>query len=106
MTLVYRFIFVLIETAQAMHVAQEARLGYSTAGRSLKSVGMLVSNLYLRSNARASVLFTALTARGYTGDLRVLRDEPVWSRRTLLLIGGAERFLVGVAVTVRAMGLP
>ena len=106
MTLVYRFIFVLIETAQAMHVAQEARLGYSTAGRSLKSVGMLVSNLYLRSNARASALFTALTARGYTGDLTVLREEPVWSRRNLLLIGGAELLLVAVAVTARAMGLP
>jgi cobalt/nickel transport system permease protein len=106
MTLVYRFIFVLIETAQAMHVAQEARLGYSTAGRSLKSVGMLVSNLYLRSNARASALFTALTARGYTGDLTVLREEPVWSRRNLLLIGMAELVLVLLAVSVRMMGLP
>lgn len=106
MTLVYRFTFVLIETAQAMHVAQEARLGYSTVSRTLKSVGMLVSNLYLRSNARASNLFTALTARGYTGDLTVLRDDPVWSRRNLVLISAAEALLLTAALTVHVTGLP
>lgn len=59
MLLVYRFIFVLLETAKSMHTAQEARLGYSTARRALRSVGMVASNLYLRANARASALFTA-----------------------------------------------
>jgi cobalt/nickel transport system permease protein len=106
MTLVYRFTFVLIETAQAMHVAQEARLGYSTAARSLKSVGMLVSNLYLRANTRASNLFTALTSRGYTGDLTVLRDEPVWSQRNLALIGATEAVLLATALAVHFLRLP
>jgi cobalt/nickel transport system permease protein len=105
MTLVYRFIFVLIETAQAMHIAQEARLGYSTAGRSLRSVGMLASNLYLRANARASALFTALTARGYTGDLTVLRWEPSWSRRNLALIAVADGLLLIVALSVSFGGV-
>ena len=81
MTLIYRFIFVLLETAQAMRLAQEARLGHST-GDAARSVGMLVSNLYLRANARATALFTALSARGYTGDLRRLRADPIWSRAT------------------------
>ena len=53
MTLIYRFIFVLLETAQAMRLAQEARLGYSSWGRWLRSVGMLASNLFLRANTRA-----------------------------------------------------
>lgn len=103
MTLVYRFIFVLIETAQAMHIAQEARLGYSTTGRSLRSVGTLASNLYLRSNARAASLFTALTARGYTGDLTVLQEVPRWSRRNLLLIAGAETLLIAAALALTAL---
>lgn len=94
MTLVYRFIFVLIETAHTMHLAQEARLGYCTAGRSLRSVGMLASNLYLRANAQGAALFTALSARGYTGDLLVLRDEPTWSRRNLVLIAAADGLLL------------
>ncbi len=106
MTLVYRFIFVLLETAQAMHTAQEARLGYSSTRRWLRSMGMLASNLFLRSNARAAALFTALTARGYTGDLTVLRDEPAWSRRNLALIGVAESALLAAAGAVRLAGLP
>jgi cobalt/nickel transport system permease protein len=105
MTLVYRFIFVLIETAQAMHIAQEARMGYCTAGRSLRSVGMLASNLFLRANARANALFTALTARGYTGDLAVLREEPTWSRRNLASIAAAGALLVTVAVAARLEGV-
>ena len=99
MTLVYRFIFVFIETATAMHLAQEARLGYTTAGRALKSAAMLASNLYLRANTRATQLFTALTARGYTGDLTVLRDDPAWSRRNLLLIA-LSQLVLGAAALV------
>ena len=82
MTLVYRFIFVLLETTQAMRTAQEARLGYSSVGRWLRSVGMLASNLYLRANTRATNLFTALSARGYTGDLKCCRPSRCGRRAT------------------------
>jgi cobalt/nickel transport system permease protein len=104
MMLIYRFIFVLLETASAMHTAQEARLGYTTARRALRSVGMLASNLYLRANARASALFTALTARGYTGELRVLTDEPVWSARVLVSIALVDLALLAVGVGARILG--
>lgn len=100
MLLVYRFIFVLIETAAAMHVAQEARLGYATPRLWLRSVGMLASNLYLRANARASALFTALTARGYTGDLTVLRETPSWSARNIAAIAATGALLGTAALTL------
>lgn len=74
MMLVYRFIFVLLETAGAMHTAQDVRLGHSSRSRWMHSAGMLVSNLYLRSQRRADLLFTALSCRGYAGELRVLVD--------------------------------
>jgi cobalt/nickel transport system permease protein len=105
MLLVYRFIFVLLETAQAMHLAQESRMGYSTWGRSLRSVAMLASNLYLRSHARASALVTALSARGYTGELRVLQPRPEWSARHLWLIAAAEGLLLVVALAVHLGGV-
>ncbi len=106
MTLVYRFIFVLLETAAMMHIAQESRLGYSSWRRSLRSAGMLASNLYLRANARASALFTALSARGYTGELRVLQSEPVWSARNVLLIALADGLLLLTALAVHFGGWP
>jgi cobalt/nickel transport system permease protein len=105
MLLVYRFIFVLLETAHAMHVAQEARLGYSTPRRALRSVGMLASNLYLRANARAKALYTALTARGYTGDLRVLMERPAWSARHVATILALDAGLLVVGLAAR-LALP
>jgi cobalt/nickel transport system permease protein len=104
MTLIYRFIFVLLETAQAIRLAQEARLGYSSWRRWLRSAGMLASNLYLRANVRASALFTALSARGYTGDLTVLQARPVWSSRNLALIAAADGLLLATALVVRLGG--
>jgi cobalt/nickel transport system permease protein len=105
MTLIYRFIFVLLETAQAMRTAQEARLGYSSWRRWLRSVGMLASNLFLRANTRAMHLFTALSARGYTGDLKVLQAQPVWSRRNIALIAAADGLLLVLAVGLKLGGL-
>jgi cobalt/nickel transport system permease protein len=105
MSLIYRFIFVLLETAQSMRIAQEARLGYSSWGRWLRSVGMLASNLFLRANVRAGALFTALSARGYTGELRVLQARPAWSRRRLALIAVADGLLLILAVGLKLGGL-
>ena len=60
---------------------------------------MLASNLYVRASARAAALFTALTARGYTGDLRVLMDTPAWSLRRSLGFAALEVLFLLVAVT-------
>lgn len=105
MVLVYRFTFVLLETAHTMHLAQEARLGYSTMRRSLRSMSMLISNLYLRANARAAALFTGLSARGYDGELRVLLEQPSWAWSHLAVIAAAELLLLVAGVAARAGGL-
>lgn len=105
MTLVYRFVFVLVETAADMYVAQDARLGYSSWRRALRSAGILVSNLYLRSQAHAGAIFTALEARGYTGELRVLAVRARWSARRLVLIGAAEFVLLLAALAPRLPAL-
>ncbi|MZP31118.1 cobalt ECF transporter T component CbiQ [Heliobacterium undosum] len=72
MLLIYRFIFVLMETTQAIVVAQESRLGYSTKANSLRSLGILAANLFVRSLIRSRELYIALSARGYEEELRVL----------------------------------
>lgn len=102
MMLVYRFIFVLLETAAAMHVAQEVRLGYSSRGRWMRSMGMLASNLYLRSQRRADLLFTALSCRGYAGELRVLIDPAPWSPARVAAIMGLVGALAAFGMVVPA----
>jgi cobalt/nickel transport system permease protein len=100
MMLVYRFVFVLLETAAAMHVAQEVRLGYSSRGRWMRSMGMLASNLYLRSQRRADALFTALSCRGYAGELRVLVDPAPWSSARVAAIMGLVGALAAFGMVV------
>lgn len=106
MVLVYRFIFVLLETARDIQVAQDARLGYSSARRGLGSAAMLASGLHLRSQARARELFRALSARGYDGELRMLTTRPGWSSRNLLAVGLSQALLLGATLAVHLRGGP
>ncbi len=75
MGLIYRFIFVLLETADNMFVAQSSRLGYSDIRTGFRSMGALAATLFIRAYKRSDDLYTALEARGYDGELNVL-EEP------------------------------
>lgn len=86
MSLIYRFLFVLLETANQIHTAQTVRLGYTSIRQSYRSMGQLVVNLFLNSYQRAMHLYTALEARGYTGSLRVLERQYQLSKTNILII--------------------
>ncbi|KPU43367.1 cobalt transport protein CbiQ [Oxobacter pfennigii] len=75
MSLIYRFIFILLDTADTMYTAQSSRLGYSSIKRGYRSLGALASTLFIRSYKRSNDLYTALEARGYDGELNVLEEE-------------------------------
>ncbi|MFZ5595829.1 MAG: cobalt ECF transporter T component CbiQ [Bacillota bacterium] len=75
MGLIYRFIFVLLETADTMFTAQNSRLGYSSLSSVYRSLAALASTLFVRACKRADELYTALESRGYDGELNVL-EEP------------------------------
>lgn len=75
MSLIYRFIFVLIDTAYVMHTAQTSRLGYINFKTGIRSFGMLLSTLLIRTLKMNNNLYTALECRGYTGSLKVLSED-------------------------------
>ncbi len=74
MGLVYRFIFVLLETADTIYNAQNCRMGYSSLTAGYRSLGSLISMLFIKSYKRSDELYTALEARGYEGELNVLEE--------------------------------
>lgn len=74
MGLIYRFIFVLLETADIMFTAQKSRMGYSSFSSGYRSLAALASTLFIRSYKRSDELYTALEARGYDGELNVLEE--------------------------------
>lgn len=90
MGLVYRFIFVLMDTTSLIRISQTSRLGYASAKNTFRSLSQLISSLFVRSFHRAGELATALTARNYTGDIRTLEKEYPVSRRNYVVIAGIE----------------
>ena len=72
MLLIYRFIFVLLDTASAITTSQNCRLGNRDYKTALKSFGMLGSALMIRSVTRSGKLFDSMEARCYDGTIRVL----------------------------------
>ncbi|KXG75431.1 cobalt ECF transporter T component CbiQ [Thermotalea metallivorans] len=96
--MIYRFIFVLMETASMIYISQDCRLGYSSIKRSYTSLGQLASNLFVKAFCRAQELFTALTARGYTGRLDVLEENYYLSMKNMALIVLAQGIFMILAL--------
>jgi len=98
MELIYRFIFVLAETASNIRTAQDSRLGYQGFRRSVSSLGMLASMVFLRAWRKADRIYTALESRGYTGSLTTLSDayRPGWGLLPLTALAAAGQIAIWV----------
>ena len=84
--LIYRYIFVFVEVMETMHTAQELRLGYSGLIKRLRSTSLLIGSLFIRTLEQGERTFTAMNARGYDGNIRVLEDLPKPSKTALIEI--------------------
>jgi cobalt/nickel transport system permease protein len=95
--LMYRFIFLFLSEGINMYHAQETRLGYSSLNKSFKSMGMLGSNLFIRTWIKGEQAHIAMESRCYTGSLRTLNaPESLKSAgaRNLVLLISFELILV------------
>ncbi|ACD90131.1 cobalt ABC transporter, inner membrane subunit CbiQ [Chlorobium limicola DSM 245] len=91
--LVYRFLFILLDSAGRIRLAQESRLGYVDLQASFRSLAVLSSALFLIAARRADECYTALECRGYEGTLRVLHEPCERPRSFLLLLAGVHGLL-------------
>lgn len=96
----YRLLFVLLDTAAAIHASQEARLGTTGWRRRIRSTGLLAAALLPRALERARRLELGLAARGFDGSLRTLSPvRPVDPRGltativVLIAVGGAGTWM-------------
>lgn len=75
MNMIYRFIFVMMDTQCYMKQAAESRLGYCDFKTSCRSFGSTAGNLFVVSLKKAGTYYDALTARCYDGELLFLEEE-------------------------------
>lgn len=73
--LMYRYIFVFLDEAINMYHSQETRLGYSSFKKSFKSLGMLLSNLFIRTFIKGEQAYLAMESRCYDGSIRLMKNK-------------------------------
>ena len=95
-SVVYRLLFVLLESLHTIREAQTVRMGYSSVRRSYRSSGTLAAAVLTRSWDRARRLQEGLAGRGLETGLRVLPEALPSSR---LFVGGT---VLGLGVIVVA----
>ncbi len=94
-TLIYRMLFLLLDSARAVRDAQAGRLGFRTWRTSYRSLTGQAGSIFVRAFDRARRLESGLAVRGYDGDLRVqVASRPV-SRE---FVAATAALLVAVAV--------
>jgi cobalt/nickel transport system permease protein len=73
-SVVYRLLFVLLDSLRTIREAQTARMGYSSVRRSYRSAGALAAAVLTRSWERARRMQEGLAGRGMETGLRVLPE--------------------------------
>lgn len=100
MMLVYRFIFVLLETASAIMVSQESRLGNRTFGSGIRAFGGMTASLFILALRKSGALYDAMESRCYDGRIRVLPQENPAKTEEMIMIGAFELVLAALAFLV------
>ncbi len=100
MVLCYRMLFVFSGATRDIISAQDARLGYSSRGRGLRSLGRLIARLSIDVWLRARALHHAALARNGDGPLRFLTPAYPQAGRDRLIA-----LLAGSSLIIAAMRL-
>ena len=102
MNMIYRYIFVIMETNRKMHDSAESRLGYVDYRTSVKSFSGTASNLLVVSLKKANAYYDALVSRGYDGELRFLEKEKKMDKEQITLCVGYFLCLAALFIVQKA----
>jgi len=73
LTMMYRYLFVLLRVVEEMHLARKARtITAATLAADRRWIGGRIGVLFLRSRRLGEQVYQAMLARGYTGSPRAL----------------------------------
>ena len=101
--LMYRYIFVFLDEAINMYHSQETRLGYSSIKKSFKSLGMLGSNLFIKTWMKGEQVYIAMESRCYNGSIKTMKEEEnirnIGARNLALLLLFEVILAIGVCIT-------
>jgi cobalt/nickel transport system permease protein len=102
--LIYRDIWVFVDTVRSIRAAQSARLGYRDLRTSYRSLGMLVATLFGQALQRARTMENGLHARNWQGEIKVL-DEGAAATALGFTVVAAVLLLTVVAALAAAWAI-
>jgi len=88
----HRYLFVVADEGGRMTRSMELR-GARPGAMSLRLYGSLLGHLLLRAMARADRVYRAMTARGFDGEIRLLRRTALTGRDWAFLLGWTGFFI-------------
>ncbi|MCB2289227.1 cobalt ECF transporter T component CbiQ [Clostridium sp. CS001] len=91
MNLIYRYIFILMDTYSKMKNSAESRLGYCDFKTSCYTFGSIASNMLVVSLKKANTYYDAMESRCYDGDLIFLEES---KKVELIQIISAVAFII------------
>jgi cobalt/nickel transport system permease protein len=92
--MMYRYIFLFITEGINMYHAQQTRLGYQTLRSSYKSMGILASNLFIRTWIKGEKAYISMESRGYNGSLHINNYQNSIGTKNLVLLFCFEALLI------------
>ncbi len=102
--LMYRYMYVLVDEALRLTRARDARTAEPEQGRKrgallwrARVTGNMIGTLFLRTYERSERIYSAMLARGYSGEIRMLSPARL-SRRDVVLGGASVAVLAVVAI--------
>lgn len=90
MVLIYRFIFVFMETATTIWRAQYSRSGYISIKSSFRSMSRLFSALLGKVFVKSQDLYNSMASRCYQGEIKVLTKKQPVSLKSYFIIAGID----------------
>ena len=94
--LVYKFIFILLETINRIYISQNSRLGYRNYISSYRSLGKMIASTFIISLKRYQDIFNALESRCFTGDMHFYQREYSYSKTGIVILVSFESILFGI----------
>jgi cobalt/nickel transport system permease protein len=79
----YRYFSVIVEEARRMKIARDMRSRKGNFIWQARTLGTIVAQLFIRSYERSDRIYQAMTTRGFTGEIKTLRQLKV-TRRDLV----------------------
>ncbi|HVJ49689.1 cobalt ECF transporter T component CbiQ [Desulfitobacterium sp.] len=87
MEMTYRYIFVLVKAMEEIFIARKARdAGQSSLKEQRRFVATTMGGLFGKSLQMSEEVYNAMTARGYTGEIRILHQSRLGWQDILILM--------------------